>query len=150
MNLHRPEWDVERPGPGAAERFMHVGRRLGGEGIGATLFDVEPGWRGPFHLHYGNEEWVLVVEGAPTLRWTGGERELRPGDVAVFPRGDAGAHALENRSGRPARFVVFSTMVDPDVAERTEAGLVSVFAGGVPTMGADAEVELFFPRDAAL
>ena len=41
-------------------------------------------------------------------------------------------------------------MVTPDVVELPEAGIVGAFAGGVPTSGRDAELELFVRRDAAL
>ncbi len=150
LNLHGDEWDVEREHDGIRRRFLHIGRRLEGELIGATMFDVGPGYRGPYHFHHGNEELVLVVEGTPTLRTTEGERELRPGDVVLFRRGEAGLHAVDNPGHAPARFVVFSSMVDPDVTERPEEGLVGVFAGAVPTMGLDAPFEKFFPRDSAV
>ncbi len=149
VNLHGDEWDVERVVAGVEERLLHVGRRAGGELLGGTMFEVGPGYLGPYHLHYGNEELVLVVDGVVTLREPGGDRELRAGDVVVFRRGQDGLHALENRSDAPARFVVFSSMIDPDVTEQPERGMVGVFAGGVPTAGMDAPLEAFFPRDAA-
>ena len=150
MNLYDNDWDVERAPTGPRERLAHIGRRLGGELLGATMFEVEPGWRSHYHLHHGNEELLLVVDGTPTLRTPDGERELRPGDVALFRRGPAGLHAVMNESHAPVRFVVFSSMSEPDVFEQPEAGMVGVFAGGVPTAGRDAAIELFFPRDAAL
>ncbi len=150
MNIFEPDWDVEREREGVGERFLHLGRRGGGELLGATMFEVGPGYRGPFHLHHGNEEVVLVVQGAPTLRTADGERELEPGEVVFFRRGPDGLHGLENRGDEPARFVVFSTMVDPDVTEQPETGMVGVFAGGVPTAGRDAPFEAFFPREAAV
>ena len=149
VSLHGDEWDVERVVGGAEERLLHVGRRVGGELLGGTMFEVGPGYRGPYHLHHGNEELVLVVGGTLTLRTEEGEQELRPGDVSVFRRGRAGLHALENRSAGPVRFVVFSSMVDPDVSELPESGTIGVFAGGVPTAGADTELEAFFPRESA-
>jgi uncharacterized cupin superfamily protein len=150
VNLYDSDWDVERAPTGKAERLMHLGRRLGGELIGATMFEVEPGWSSNYHIHHGNEELVLVVEGNPTVRTPAGERELRPGDTALFRRGPAGAHSLSNRSDRFVRFVVFSSMVDPDVIEIPEHGIVGAIAGGVPTAGRDGELELFVRRDAAL
>jgi uncharacterized cupin superfamily protein len=149
VNLYGGEWDVERVVGGVDERLLHVGRRAGGELLGGTMFEVGPGYLGPYHLHYGNEELVLVVDGTLTVREADGDRELRPGDVAVFRRGNDGLHALENRSEATVRFVVFSSMVDPDVTEQPELGMIGVFAGGVPTAGMDAQLEAFFPRDAA-
>ena len=149
LNLSRDEWDVERVVGGVDERLLHVGKRLGGELLGGTLFEEGPGYMGPYHLHYGNEELLLVVAGTLTVRWHDGEEELGAGDVTLFPRGPGGLHALENRTGETVRFVVFSSMVDPDVTEQPERGMVGVFAGGVPTAGLDADLEAFFPRDAA-
>jgi uncharacterized cupin superfamily protein len=150
VNVFSDEWDVERSPRGMRERYLFALRRAGAEKLGGTVFEVEPGWASYFHIHHGNEEAVLVLDGSPTLRTADGERELRPGDVAFFPRGPAGAHALENRSDGPARFIVFSTMISPDVAEQTETGVVGVYAGDSPTAGRDAPLELQFRRDSAV
>ena len=40
------------------------------------------------------EEWLIVVDGTPTLRMPEGERTLRRGDVICFPPGPDGAHQL--------------------------------------------------------
>jgi uncharacterized cupin superfamily protein len=150
VNVYGNEWDVERTPLGVNERLAHIGRRLGGELLGATMFEVEPGWASLYHLHHANEELLLVVEGAPTIRTPAGERELRAGDMALFRRGASGTHAIANRSDAPVRFIVFSSMIDPDVVEQPDAGTVGVFVGGVPTAGRDAAIELFFPRDASI
>jgi uncharacterized cupin superfamily protein len=150
MNLYSSDWDVERAPFGVTERLMHVGRRLGGELLGGTVFEVEPGWSGLYHVHYANEELLLVLDGTPTLRTAEGERELERGDTAVFIRGEKGAHSLANRSEEPARFIIFSSMVEPDVVEYQETGTIGVIAGDVPTAGRDAPLELFFSREDAV
>jgi uncharacterized cupin superfamily protein len=149
-NLFGDEWDVERTSKeGVVVRLLHVGHRARSELIGGTLMDVGPGYRGPYHLHHGNEELVLVLSGRLTVRFEGGARELSQGDVAFFPRGSEGLHGLENHSDEPARFMLLSSKVHPDVTERPDEGLVGVFVGDVPTLGRDAPFEAFFPRDAA-
>ena len=145
MNLHTDEWDVERE----SVRIRHIGHRFGSELIGGILLELAPGHRGPYHLHHGNEELALVLAGAPTVRRADGNRRLAPGDVDFFPRGPAGLHALENHSDEPARVLLLSSKVSPDVTERPDEGLVGVFAGDVPTLGRDAPFEAFFPADAA-
>ena len=145
-NAYSEDWDVDR----GTARLLHLGERIGGERIGATVFDADPGVEGVYHLHHGNEEWVVVLSGRPTLRTPAGERELRPGDVAAFPPGPDGLHAVSNRSGEPARWIVLSTMLQPDVTERPDEKLIGVFAGGVPTAGKDAPLELFFRPDDAV
>jgi uncharacterized cupin superfamily protein len=150
MNVYDEAFDVDRERHGVKERLRNVGHALGTDLLGATVFDVEPGYVGPYHLHHGNEELVLVIDGTPTVRTATGERELARGDIAFFPRGADGLHAIENRSNQPTRFVVFSSKVHPDITERPEERLIGVFAGDVPTAGRDAPFEAFFPRDAAV
>jgi uncharacterized cupin superfamily protein len=96
---------------GFEHRRVSVREALGGELVGCSLYEFDPGaqlW--PYHLHWANEEWLIVVAGTPTLRTPNGERELRPGDVVGFPQGEAGAHTLYNRSVEPARVAIFSTL----------------------------------------
>jgi quercetin dioxygenase-like cupin family protein len=93
---HLPAW---RGGRASAPR------RLRGELLGATVFEVDPGWSGLYHLHHGNEELAVVLEGTPALRTPKGEVQLRPGQAALFRRGAEGAHGLRNDSNGPARFV---------------------------------------------
>jgi uncharacterized cupin superfamily protein len=124
--------------------MMHVGRRLGSELLGATVFEFDPGVRYISHFHHGNEEWAIVLAGAVTLRTPEGERELKPGDVAVFRRGPEGTHALANASDSVCRVAIFSSMVHPDVVEYPDVGVVGAIAGDAPTAGRDAPFEAFF------
>src|SRR5919204_6605092 len=149
MNVYDSDWDVERS-IGAPMRMLHLGRRIGGELIGATIFELEPGVLPITHFHYGNEEWVLVLEGTPTLRTPAGERSLERGDVVAFRRGPEGTHALSNDSGSACRFVIFSSMRHPDVVEYPDAGVIGAIAGDAPTAGRDAPFEAFFPAHAQI
>jgi uncharacterized cupin superfamily protein len=91
-------------------RAVSVRETLGGELIGCTLYELDPGVRlWPYHFHWNNEEWLIVVDGTPTLRAPDGERELRAGDLVAFPEGEPGAHTVSNRSEAPARVVIFSS-----------------------------------------
>jgi uncharacterized cupin superfamily protein len=145
-DLYGDEYDIER-GP---VKMLSLGRRLGAELLGATIFQVEPGTTGVYHLHYANEEWLIVLEGRPTLRTPTGERELRPGQSVMFPRGADGAHAVSNYSAEPARWIIFSTMNHPEVGEYPDAEVVGVFVGDAPTPGRDAPFEGFFERGGGL
>jgi uncharacterized cupin superfamily protein len=69
------------------------------------------------------------VAGTPTLRTPEGERVLHPWDVAVFPRGEAGAHQLRNDTDAIVRAVFLSTASDPEVAVYPDSGRVGVNAG---------------------
>jgi uncharacterized cupin superfamily protein len=148
MNLDASDWDVERSFGELKMRMLHVGRRIGGELLGATLFELDPGLKGINHFHHGNEEWVVVLEGTPVLRTPSGASTLERGDVVAFRRGPDGAHALSNESDVPCRFLVLSSMRHPDVVEYPDAGVIGAFAGDAPTAGRDAPFEAFFPADA--
>jgi hypothetical protein len=42
-DIHRPEFDEQREHPGLTCRRARVGRRLGSERIGASLWELPPG-----------------------------------------------------------------------------------------------------------
>jgi uncharacterized cupin superfamily protein len=123
FNLHGDEWDREEERPGWRSKDAFVGRRLGAELLGGSLYELEPGDRlWPYHLHHANEEWLIVVRGRPTLRSPDGEQDLREGDVVVFPRGQAGAHQISNRTDAPIRVLMLSSMVLPEIVEYPDSG----------------------------
>jgi uncharacterized cupin superfamily protein len=130
MNLRDAELQPRLDKPGFRHRRTSIREQLGGELIGAQIYEFDPGeqlW--PYHYHRNNEEWLIVVAGTPVLRTPEGERELRAGDVAGFPDGEAGAHTLYNRSESPARVVIFSTLRSgsctyPDSGKVSAAGHV--------------------------
>src|SRR5262245_40607688 len=81
-------WDGQNDRAGYRHRVTAIGARLGAALLGGSLYELPPGERTwPYHYEVGCEEWLIAVSGQPTLRGPDGERELAPGDVAVFPRG---------------------------------------------------------------
>ena len=125
FNLHGDEWDRTEDRQGWRSKDAWVGRRLGAELIGGSLYELEPGVRlWPYHTHHANEEWLLVVRGTPTLRTPDGEQEMREGDVACFRRGPEGAHQVSNRTDRPVRVLMLSTLLAPEIVEYLDTGKV--------------------------
>jgi uncharacterized cupin superfamily protein len=96
---------------------------------GCTVYELDPGGVTPYHWHVGEEEWLLVLVGSPTLRTPAGTSVLRPWDLTVFPRGEEGAHQLRNDTGDAARVAFFSTVSDPEVTVYPDDGKVGVVAG---------------------
>lgn len=117
------EWDRVEDRPGWCSQEAWVGAHVGGELIGASMSELEPGDRlWPYHTHHANEEWLMVVRGHPTLRTEDGEQELREGDVVAFPRGEQGRHQVINRSATPVRVLMLSTMITPDLVHYVDSG----------------------------
>jgi uncharacterized cupin superfamily protein len=134
-NVFADEWDDLFP---PVEGWRSRARRLvpPGNGLGMSLYELEPRQtQCPYHFHHGEDELMLVVRGRPTLRTPDGERELEPGDVAHFPKGPAGAHQIINRTDEPARYVVASSSVSPEICEYPDSGKVAAFSRGASSRG---------------
>lgn len=71
---------------------------------GLTCFDashvtLKPGaWSSQRHWHAGEDEMVVMLAGEAVLIDDSGESPMRPGDIAVFPKGEPNGHHLINRS----------------------------------------------------
>ena len=125
FNLYSGELDDSRDREGWRVTGATVGEHIGGELIGAGLYEVEPGsklW--PYHTHHANEEWLLVVRGRPALRTPEGDRQLDEGDVVCFPRGQAGAHQVWNGTDSSIRVLMLSTKIAPEIVEYLDTGKV--------------------------
>jgi uncharacterized cupin superfamily protein len=127
-NLFDGELDVRREQPGFSWTAAKVGEAIGGEKLGASLYELAPGEKSfPYHYEYGCEEWLICVAGRPVLRSPDGEQELRPGDTVAFPEGPDGAHQVINRSDEPVRVLLLSTKAFPAVAVYPDSGKVGVW-----------------------
>ena len=111
----------EDDAPGYELSYTRVGPLLGGEQLGLTVYEIGAGKSiCPYHYEFGEEEWLIVLVGRPTLRTPEGERELAPWDCAFFPTGEAGAHKVTNRTDATVRVCMWSnrlpvsTSVYPD------------------------------------
>jgi uncharacterized cupin superfamily protein len=145
-NIYEPEFDVEQDRPPYTWRRARLGRAAGAQRLGASLFHVPPGAATfPLHAHLHNEELLVVVGGAPTLRTLDGERTLRAGDVVAFPAGRAGAHELRNDTDEDVSLLVVSTMLAPEVNLFPDTGEVWVRDYVPGTDPPDAAVDLRAP-----
>jgi len=95
---------------------------------GLSLWELPAGEAAyPYHFHYTEEELVVVLDGAPSLRTPDGWRELSEGEVVAFPRGEHGGHQLVNRTTGTVRFLAFSTSGEPDVVIYPDSGKLGAF-----------------------
>ena len=125
-NLFEPEFDESSEQPGFSWRRAQLARQAGGERLGASLFALPPGEAlYPLHYHLGNEELLIVSTAPPRCGRPTDERVLERGEVVSFPRGEAGAHQIVNRSDAEARILLVSEMNAPEVVIRPESGKLS-------------------------
>jgi uncharacterized cupin superfamily protein len=147
VNVYDDEWTDGTEEPGFRNRERPLGGTLGAQKLGGTIYLIEPDQRiCPYHWHFGEEEWLLVLEGAVTLRTPDGERALARGAVAVFPTGPSGAHDVRCSSAEAARVLMVSTMSDPEMCVYPDSGKISASGGFLRTDGARARL---LNRDAA-
>jgi uncharacterized cupin superfamily protein len=126
-----PEWDRTEDRAGWQSKDAWVGHHIGGDLIGGSMYELDPGNRlWPYHTHHGNEEWMVVLRGQPTLRTPEGEQVLDEGDVVAFPRGEAGFHQVSNRTDAPIRVLMLSTLLEPDIVEYADSGKFGAVAQG--------------------
>jgi uncharacterized cupin superfamily protein len=130
---------LEPPDSPPGHRFAatSLSRRFGAVATGMSVYELEPGnasW--PYHFETVDEEWLIVIEGELTLRTPDGGAVLRAGDVACFPAGAAGAHAVRNDTDAPVRYAMPATSAPyGDAAVYPDSGKVHVAAPGFDHRG---------------
>jgi uncharacterized cupin superfamily protein len=128
-SIASPEFSYESDDPeGFRSGMYRPGRDLGAQRTGASVYELPPGQAiCPYHYEHGEEEWLLVLEGRPTLRRPEGSEELAPWDLAFFPRGPEGAHGVRNETGETVRVLMFSEVVYPSVTVYPDSDKIGVF-----------------------
>jgi uncharacterized cupin superfamily protein len=125
--------------PGYQARMARVGGLLGAERLGASIYELDPGQSiCPYHYEYPHEEWLLVLDGTPTIRTPQGEELLQPGDVVCFCEGPEGAHKVTNAGQEMVRVFFLSTVGDPTIAAYPDSGKIGVWPPGKLFREADA------------
>ncbi|MFC6725435.1 cupin domain-containing protein [Halobium palmae] len=129
-------------------RRKRLAAAAGGDRLGCSLFELPAGAKSwPYHFHAGNEEAAYVLAGSGTLRSPDGEHPLRAGDYVAFPDGEDGAHRVVNDGDDTLRYLVFSTMDEPDVTVYPDSGKFGVYAGSPPGSEEPRIVEGYYRLD---
>jgi uncharacterized cupin superfamily protein len=124
--------DPEDP-PGFRTAYAHLGPGLGAVKTGASLYELPPGEAlCPYHYEYGEEEWMLVLEGRAGVRTPDGTEDAGPGTLVFFPNGPDGAHQIRNDSDAPVRVLMWSSVETPAVTAYPDSDKVGVWTGVKP------------------
>lgn len=132
MNLFDAELahDADDP-PGYTTSYQRLAAPLGMELLALNVFELPPGQSlCPYHYETGEEEWIVVLSGRPTLRTPEGERELEPWDCAFCPTGEDGAHKLTNNTDEPARLFIWSNHLAVATSVYPDSGKVGAWPPG--------------------
>ena len=115
INLEQPQFDYPADDPdGFKGGMVRPGPDFGAKKTGVSSYELPPGQAlCPYHYEWGEEEWLLVIEGRPTVRDPDGDHELAPMDLVFFKIGPEGAHRVQNDSDSIVRFLMFSDLVWP-------------------------------------
>ncbi|QIK77655.1 cupin domain-containing protein [Sphingomonas piscis] len=75
--------------------------------FGVSHVVLKPGaWSSQRHWHNGEDEFLVMLEGEAVLVEDDGPTVLRPGDIAVWPKGSTNGHHLRNESEADCAFIV--------------------------------------------
>ena len=131
VNIREPEFVYDETDPeGFRAGMFRFGRLLGASKLGTTVYELSPGQQVcPYHYEYGEEEWLLVLAGTPTVRHPEGSDVLQPWDVVCFPAGPDGAHAVKNETGETVRILMYSTVTHPAATVYPDSDKVAVWTG---------------------
>jgi uncharacterized cupin superfamily protein len=131
LNIGAPKFVYGAEDPqGFRAGMLRAGPLLDARQLGASVYELPPGQAiCPYHYEYGEEEWLLVLSGRPTLRHPDGEDVLEPWDLVVFPTGPDGAHAVRNDTPDTVRVLMFSNLVLPTATAYPDSGKVGIWTG---------------------
>jgi uncharacterized cupin superfamily protein len=133
FNVHRADYSYSDNPAGYRCGTQRFGPLVGAEKISGTVYEVPAGESTiPYHYECGAEEWLLVLDGRPTLRHPEGEDELEPGDLVCFPEGPSGAHKVTNHGDATARVMIISTFSRPAIAIYPDSDKVGVWSTDGP------------------
>jgi uncharacterized cupin superfamily protein len=110
--------------------MARFGPRLGASQLGASVYELPPGQAiCPYHYEYAEEEWLLVLEGRPSVRHPDGAEQLEPWDVVLFRTGPEGAHAVRNETDETVRVLMFSTVKHPAATVYPDSDKIGIWTG---------------------
>ena len=131
VSISDPDFTYDPADPeGFRAGMFRFGPQLGAKETGASVYELPPGQAVcPYHYEYGEEEWMMVLEGRPSVRTPEGTEAVEPFEVVFFPKGPEGAHQVRNDTTEPVRIMMWSTVVHPTATAYPDSGKVGIWTG---------------------
>jgi uncharacterized cupin superfamily protein len=131
VNISDPTFELDPRDPeGFRCGMFRFGPQVGARQTGTTVYELPP-WQAvcPYHYELGEEEWLLVLAGRPTVRTPEATEELEPLEVVFFPKGPDGAHQIRNDTDSAARVLMWSTLVYPSATVYPDSDKIGIWTG---------------------
>jgi uncharacterized cupin superfamily protein len=134
FNVNEPELIVDEDEPkGYGAEYARIGPAIGAEKLAANLVVLKQDERlCPYHYECDEAEWLIVLEGTPTVRTPEGDEVCEPGDVVHFPPGPEGAHQIANYAPETARVIMLSEVRHPAAAVYPDSDKIGIFMPDEP------------------
>ena len=146
-NADEMEWSTTEQGETAFKR-KQLGEAADGDELGCSLYELPAGKRSwPYHYHTANEEALFVLSGEGTVRCDGETAAISEGDYLTFAANAEGAHRVINDSEGPLRYLIVSTMTEPDVTVYPDSEKFGVYVGSPPGGRAERSLEGYYRQD---
>jgi uncharacterized cupin superfamily protein len=131
ISISAPDFTYDPDDPeGFRSGMLRTGPQLGAKETGASVYELPPGQAlCPYHYEYAEEEWLLVLQGRPTVRTPEGAEPVDPFDLVFFPKGPAGAHQIRNDTDTPVRILMWSTVVYPAATAYPDSDKIGIYTG---------------------
>lgn len=148
VNQDDIDWTEYDEGDSAFRR-KELSNATDAEQLGCSLYELDPGDRSwPYHYHTANEEAVYVLAGTGLLRGDDGEYALREGEFVALPADESGGHQIVNDGESVLRYLMVSTMTEPDVTIYPEMEKFGVYVGSPPGGREERTFAGYYPIDA--
>ena len=122
-------WESWAEGKRFGSRFLHLTKAAVGENyhVGMQIEELSPGKQSsPAHYHMLEEEHVLILEGAVTLRLGDEVFSMKAGDYVCFPAGQKAGHCFINETEKVCRFLIIGEKNSSEVCVYTDSHKVMV------------------------
>lgn len=84
----------------------------------------------PYHFHHNADELFVFITGEGELRTPDGITHVKAGDIALFEKGETGAHQLLNHQETPLVYLDLRSINKIDVCEYPDTGKVNILPKG--------------------
>jgi len=109
----------------AAREKRRLGDACGLTQFGVNMVRLPPGqWSSQRHWHHGEDEFIYVLEGEPTLVTDAGEQRLSPGMIAGFKAGVPDGHHLVNNSDHDVLYMEIGTRNEMEEADYPDVDML--------------------------